>query len=49
MMPGIGYIGGKLSVIGGYSWPHGVEIIEQWDEDNEVWVKNQTLKLNYPR
>ena len=33
MMPGIGFIGGKLSIIGGYSWPGAVDIIEQWDED----------------
>lgn len=49
MMPGVGFIGGKLSVIGGYSWPHGVELVEQWDDDNEVWVKKEELKLNYPR
>jgi len=33
MMPGIGFIGGKLSIVGGYSWPGAVDIIEQWDED----------------
>ena len=33
MMPGVGFIGGNLSVIGGYSWPGAVDIIEQWDED----------------
>ncbi|XP_059095761.1 uncharacterized protein LOC131890438 [Tigriopus californicus] len=48
MMPGIGFIGGKLSVIGGYSWPGGVDLIEQWDEDQEEWVKSR-LKLKYPR
>ena len=33
MMPGVGFIGGHLSVIGGYSWPGAVDIIETWDED----------------
>ena len=33
MMPGVGFIGGKLSILGGYSWPGAVDIIEQWDED----------------
>ncbi len=33
MMPGIGYIGGRLSIVGGYSWPGAVDLIEEWDED----------------
>ena len=36
MMPGVGFIGGKLSILGGYSWPGAVDIIEQWDEDRLV-------------
>ena len=47
-MPGVSFIGGKLSVIGGYSWPGGVDLIEQWDDDNEEWIKTAT-KLKYPR
>ena len=39
MMPGVSFIGGKLSIIGGYSWPGGVDLIEQWDDDNEEWIK----------
>ena len=31
-MPGVGFIGGKLSVIGGYSWPGGVDLLEEFDE-----------------
>lgn len=41
MMPGVGFLGGRLSVIGGYSWPGGVELIEVFDEDTEEWVKRQ--------
>ena len=50
MMPGVGLIGGKLSLIGGYSWPGGVELIEQWEDDtvDEEWQKTP-LKLDYPR
>lgn len=48
MMPGIGFIGGKLSIIGGYSWPGGVELIEEWDADTEEWVKSNK-QLKYPR
>ena len=51
MMPGVSFIGGKLSVIGGYSWPGSVPLIEQWDEDNSVdgeWVKTN-LQLEFPR
>ena len=33
MMPGVGFIGGDLSIIGGYSWPGAVDLIEKWDED----------------
>ena len=25
--------GGQLSIVGGYSWPEGVDIVENWDED----------------
>ena len=48
MMPGVGYIGGKLSIVGGYSWPGGVDTIEQWDEDTEEWTKTD-LKIRYAR
>ena len=36
MMPGVAFIGGQLSIIGGYSWPGAVDLIEQWDEDRLV-------------
>ena len=48
MMPGISFVGGKLTIIGGYSWPGGVDLVEQWDDDNEEWVKS-SLKIKYPR
>ena len=48
MMPGVGFVGGKLSVIGGYSWPGGVDLIEVFDEDNEEWKKSET-KLDLAR
>lgn len=48
MMPGIGFIGGRLSVIGGYSWPGGVDLIEEWDDDNQVWVTTDK-KIKYAR
>jgi hypothetical protein len=53
MMPGIGYIGGRLSIVGGYSWPGAVDLIEEWDEDryivysgiqNLIWIQRM-----YPR
>jgi hypothetical protein len=49
MMPGIGYIGGRLSIVGGYSWPGAVDLIEEWDEDryivyggiqNLIWIQH---------
>ncbi len=50
MMPGVGFIGGRLSVVGGYSWPGGVGSVEQWDDDNAEWVRaTEQLKLKYPR
>ncbi len=50
MMPGVGFVGGRLSVVGGYSWPGGVGTVEQWDDDNAEWVKaDPKLKLKYPR
>lgn len=49
MMPGLGFIGGKLSLVGGYSWPGGVDLIEQWDDDNEEWIVSKNLKIKYPR
>ena len=48
MMPGVGFIGGKLSVVGGYSWPGGVKLVETWDDDLEEWVKSPS-ELKYPR
>jgi len=48
MMPGVGFIGGQLSVIGGYSWPGGVKLVETWDDDQEEWVKSPH-ELKYPR
>ena len=37
-MPGVGFIGGKLSVIGGYSWPGGVDLLEEFDEAKKVFL-----------
>jgi len=48
MMPGIAFIGGRLSVVGGYSWPGGVDLIEQWDDDTQEWVKS-SLKIKQSR
>ena len=50
MMPGLGFIGGRLSVVGGYSWPGGVGSVEQWDDDNAQWIKApEQIRLKYPR
>ena len=47
MMPGVGFIGGQLSIIGGYSWPGAVDLIESWDEDREEWlVSEKRIKYN---
>ena len=48
-MPGVGFIGGKLSVIGGYSWPGGVDLLEEFDEVREGRkVKDHTQRnLDY--
>ncbi len=50
MMPGIGYIGGRLSIVGGYSWPGAVDLIEEWDEDRYIvysgiqnWIRIQRM------
>ena len=48
MMPGIGFIGGRLSIVGGYSWPGGVDLIEEWDDDNGEWVPTDR-KIRYAR
>ena len=48
MMPGVGFIGGNLSVIGGCSWPGGVKLNEAWDNINEEWDKSN-FTLKYPR
>ena len=48
MMPGVGFIGGDLSIVGGYSWPGAVDLIETWDEDREEWVKSEN-KIKYSR
>jgi len=48
MMPGVSFLGGTLTVIGGYSWPGPVPLIEQWDVDEEKWVKTE-YKLEFPR
>ena len=29
--------GGQLSIVGGYSWPEGVDLVETWDEDRSSW------------
>ena len=49
-MPGVGFIGGELSILGGYSWPGAVDLVERWDEDREEWVRrsnNSLLQLTY--
>ena len=48
MMPGAGFIGGQLSILGGYSWPGAVDLIETWDEDAEQWIISEK-KLTYSR
>jgi len=48
MMPGVAFIGGQLSIIGGYSWPGAVDLIEQWDEDREEWVRTGS-KIKFSR
>jgi len=48
MMPGVGFIGGNLTIIGGYGWPGAVDLIETWDENREEWVKTSE-KLEYSR
>merc|ERR1719499_2119369 len=48
MMPGVGFIGGDLSIVGGYSWPGAVDLIERWDEDREEWVRS-SHKIKYSR
>jgi len=48
MMPGVGFIGGELSILGGYSWPGAVDLIEKWDEDREEWVRS-VHKIKYSR
>ena len=48
MMPGVAFIGGKLSVIGGYSWPGGVKLIETWNDITDEWDRSN-VTLKYPR
>ena len=46
----MGFIGGQLSIVGGYSWPGGVSLVEQWDEDLEEWVNElQRMRYNFKR
>jgi len=47
MSPGVGFVGGRLSVVGGYSWPGGVDTVEVWDDDSSEWIKNDAIKLRY--
>jgi hypothetical protein len=49
MMPGIGYIGGRLSIVGGYSWPGAVDLIEEWDEDRYRYSikKNNAVRKQF--
>ena len=44
-MPGVGFIGGKLSVIGGYSWPGGVDLMEEFDEGRRQRLRNKAMAL----
>ena len=44
-MPGVGFIGGELSILGGYSWPGAVDLVERWDEDREEWVRRSNNSL----
>ena len=48
MMPGVAFIGGKLSVIGGYSWPGGVKLIETCNDITDEWDRSN-FTLKYPR
>ena len=48
MMPGVGFVGGNLSIIGGYSWPGGVKLIEKWNDLNDEWDRSN-FTLKYPR
>jgi len=36
--PGMAFIRGKLSLIGGYTWPESVGNVELFDADEEVWT-----------
>ena len=47
MMPGVGFIGGQLSILGGYSWPGAVDLIETWDEDRSVQCTVQYSTVQY--
>jgi len=35
--PVMAHVGGKLSVIGGFTWPSSVGEVEQFDDENEEW------------
>ena len=47
MMPGVGFIGGQLSILGGYSWPGAVDLIETWDEDRSVQYSTMNSTVQY--
>ena len=48
MSPGVGFIGGKLHIVGGYSWPGAVDQVEMWDQDREEWIRTD-IRLKYQR
>ena len=49
MMPGVGHIGGRMSVIGGFAVRGGVDIIETFDEDGQEWLTMNGVTVRKPR
>eukprot|EP00090_Calanus_glacialis_P005309 TRINITY_DN14118_c0_g1_i3.p1 TRINITY_DN14118_c0_g1~~TRINITY_DN14118_c0_g1_i3.p1 ORF type:complete len:452 (-),score=116.15 TRINITY_DN14118_c0_g1_i3:68-1423(-) len=48
--PGMAFIRGKLSMIGGYTWPEAVNDVEMFDSDEEKWnvdSKSQEKRFNH--
>lgn len=48
--PGMAFIRGKLSMIGGYTWPEPVNDVEMFDSEEENWTidgKNQAKRFNH--
>ena len=49
MMPGVGHIGGRLSVIGGSAGSRGVDVIESYDGEGDEWANNNGMTVRKPR